>query len=247
MANKTSLGSFIFTALAAAPAFGNSDLTLATQLQARTQQLADAIAPGNRAVWDEATDPALSYISEDGDVYDKKQLLAELQPLPKGLVGSIRVIDYHLERFGSVAFARYIMDESLDYHGQLLKTKFLVSDGWVKRGHDWKLASTHLTVSLNDPKPIELPAAKLADYVGRYTLTNDIHYIVRIDDSTGTPRLTGRRDDGQESELKAEVLDVFFVSKRPRSRKIFFRDQAGLITGFGDRREGNDVLWTRER
>ena len=48
-----------------------------------------------------------------------------------------------------------------------------------------------------------------------------------------------------ESELKAEASDLFFVAGKPRSRKVFYRDTAGTVTGFGDRREGQDIVWRR--
>ncbi|HEX7842382.1 MAG TPA: hypothetical protein VF469_33145 [Kofleriaceae bacterium] len=38
---------------------------------------------------------------------------------------------------------------------------------------------------------------------------------------------------------------MLFVPGQPRSRKIFHRDAAGRITGFADRHEARDVVWTR--
>jgi hypothetical protein len=42
-----------------------------------------------------------------------------------------------------------------------------------------------------------------------------------------------------------EVRDLFFAAGQPRSRRIFMRDTAGNVVGFGDRREGEDVRWQR--
>jgi len=44
---------------------------------------------------------------------------------------------------------------------------------------------------------------------------------------------------------RPEVLDVFFAPGQPRTRRIFQRDGSGLVTGFADRREGEDVRWRR--
>lgn len=96
---------------------------------------------------------------------------------------------------------------------------------------------------LNDPPSIQPPARKLAEYAGRYALTPDIHYSIRLDGN----RLLGRRDGGNEVELKVEVPDVLFVPGSPRSRKVFYRDASGLVTGFGDRREGQDIKWMKTR
>ena len=38
---------------------------------------------------------------------------------------------------------------------------------------------------------------------------------------------------------------MFFVRGRPRTRRIFIRDEDGAITGFVDRREGIDIRWTK--
>jgi hypothetical protein len=39
---------------------------------------------------------------------------------------------------------------------------------------------------------------------------------------------------------------VFFAAGQPRTRRIFVRDAAGRIVGFVDRREGEDVRWTKQ-
>src|SRR4029453_13697933 len=168
---KTHLRNFVTVAalilLAAAPAGAADDPALAAELQAKTQALVDAIAPGDAKTWDAATDPALMFITENNEVLTKDALLKELTPLPKGLVGHIKVTDYKLQRHGDSAVATYIADESLDYHGQLLKTKFRTTDAWQHTPAGWKMVSSMTLSVLNDPPAIQLPAAKLAEYAGR--------------------------------------------------------------------------------
>jgi ketosteroid isomerase-like protein len=236
-----SLSAILFGLAAVAPTGAADEAALAAQLRVRTQALVDAIAPGDKAVWDAATDPALIFVTENNEVLTKAQMLGQLTPLPKGLVGHINVIDYNLQRHGDSAVATYIDDERLDYHGQLIKTKFRVTDSWHQTPAGWRLASEMTNAVLNDPPAMQLPPAKLAEYAGRYELTPDIHYTIRLDGG----RLLGLRDGGNEVELKAEVPDVFFVLGSPRSRKIFYRDASGHVTGFGDRREGQDIKWRR--
>jgi hypothetical protein len=217
------------------------DPALAAALQAKTQQMVDAVAVGDKAVWDAATDPALIYVTENNEIYDKTRLLKEMEPLPAGLVGSIKVTDYRLQRHGDSAVATYIADESLDYHGQHLKTKFRTTDSWRLEGGNWRMVSSMTLAVLGDPPAIALPPSALAAYAGRYDLTPQIHYTVRVD---GT-RLLAHRDDDPEAELKAEAPDLFFVAGKPRSRKVFYRDASGKVTGFGDRREGQDIVWRK--
>ena len=231
---------FAATALAA-PARADDDPALKAELQAKTQALLDAVADGNKGVWDAATDPALIYVTENNEVITKAALLDQTAPLPPGLVGHIRVTDYQLQRYGDSAVATYIADESLDYHGQLIRTKFRTTDTWHSTAAGWKLVASMTLAALDDPPAIALPPAKLAEYAGRYELTPDIHYTVRVDGD----RLLGLRDGGKEVELKAEAADIFFVPGSPRSRKVFYRDSSGRVTGFGDRREGHDIKWRR--
>jgi hypothetical protein len=225
----------------APPAAAADDPALAAQLQAKTQALVDAVAPGDKAPWLAATDPALISVTENNEVLTRDELLKQLAPLPKGLDGHIKVTDYKLQRHGDVAVATYIADETLDYHGQLLKTKFRTTDTWHRTAAGWKMISSMTLPVLGDPPAIQLPAARLADYAGRYELTPDIHYVIRLDGA----RLLGQREGGKEAELKAEAADLFFVPGSPRSRKVFYRDASGKVTGFGDRREGQDIKWKR--
>jgi ketosteroid isomerase-like protein len=226
---------------AAAPAQASTDPALAAQLKAKTQALVDAIATGDKAVWLKTMDPALLFVSEDNEIKTRADLLKELAPLPPGLVGSIKVADYQLRRHGDVAVATYIADETLDYHGQTIKTKFRTTDSWHQAGGKWTMVSSMTLAVLGDPPAIALPSATLADYAGHYQLTPDIRYTVRVDGS----RLLGMHDGRPEAELKAEAADLFFVPGSPRSRKVFFRDAGGHVTGFADRREGNDIVWRR--
>jgi hypothetical protein len=230
-----------FALLLAAPAAAAEDPALAAELKAKTQALADSIAVGGQAAWDQATDPSLLYVNENNEVVPKAELLKQLTPLPPGLVGHIAVTDYRLQRHGDTAVATYIADESLDYHGQLIKTKFRTTDTWRHGPTGWLMVASMTLAVLDDPPAVALPPAKLAEYAGQYELTSDIHYTIRLDGA----RLLGVRDGGKEAELKAEAPDVFFVAGSPRSRKVFYRDAAGRITGFGDRREGHDIKWRR--
>jgi len=227
--------------LAACPAEAARDAPLETLLKAKTQALVDAIAPGDRAKWIATTDPALMFVNENNEVLTRDDLMKQLEPLPKGLVGNIKVTDFQLERHGASAVTTYIADETLDYHGQVLKTKFRTTDAWLREGRDWKMISSMTLAVLGDPPAIKPTAAILKDYAGRYELTPDIHYTVREEQG----RLLGQRDGGKEVELQAEAPDLFFVAGSPRSRKVFYRDPGGRVVGFGDRREGQDIKWKR--
>jgi hypothetical protein len=79
--------------------------------------------------------------------------------------------------------------------------------------------------------------------VGRYSAAPDLTYTIRRDGD----HLVGQIEGRPPTALLAEVRDVFFLSGRLRTRKIFERDKDGKIVGFVDRREGGDLVWKRIR
>lgn len=96
---------------------------------------------------------------------------------------------------------------------------------------------------LQDPPTIALPVAQLCAYNGQYALTAEI--VVSAQCTEGG--LNVSRPDRPTVKYVPELLDVFFVPGQPRTRRIFTRDASGQITGFVDRREGEDVRWVRQR
>lgn len=227
--------------LIAVPCRAASDSSLEAELKAKTQGLLDAIAPGNKAPWVAALDPGLTYVTENNEILTKDQLVKQIEPLPKGVSGNVKVTEFRLERHGNVAVTTYIADEREDYFAQILKTKYRTTDTWQRTGPAWKMISSMTFAVLEDPPSINLPDETLKDYAGRYELTPEIHYTV----SAKSGRLFGQREGGKEVELRVEAPDLFFIAGAPRSRKVFYRDANGKIVGFGDRREGHDVRWTR--
>jgi hypothetical protein len=234
-------GAFAALLLAGSPAAAAPDPTLAQALQSRTQALVDALGQGDKAVWDAALDPGVTIVDDGNHVLTKAQVLGGIGPQPEGQSGQIRVANFQLDREGATAIATYINDESLDYQGQLVRTKYRVLDVWMQRGADWKLVASHSSPIVDEPPVATLPEAVLKQYVGQYELTFDIHY--RVDLVNG--KLIGQRQGGKLVELKPEATDVFFLAGAPRTRRIFQHDPSGAVTGFVDRREGHDIVWKK--
>src|SRR5262245_25405757 len=61
------------------------------RLKRATQELLDAVAPGDVAVWQRYLSEDCVYTDEEGNVKTKQDLLKELKPLPKGYLGSIKM------------------------------------------------------------------------------------------------------------------------------------------------------------
>ncbi len=215
--------------------------TVEAELKRMTNELLDAVGPGNAEVWKKYTHDRLIYVSEANQEMTKAKLLEELQPLPKGLVGDLEVGAFRAELHGNVAVTTYVADERLDYFGQVLESQFRMTDTWLKTAAGWRLIATQVLAILEDPPAIALSREVLCGYSGTYRLTPEIVTKVSCTDDGLASERTGRK----AATFKAEVRDVFFQPGQPRTRRIFQRDEAGAITGFVDRREGLDIRWVK--
>ena len=211
------------------------------QLERATQALADAIAPGERSVWEHYTDPAFVYVTEDNEVKNRNQALDDLKPLPPGYSGWIVVQDFQCIDLGGFAVTTYIMDEHEIVEGHELHARYRESDTWRATAAGWRLVASQVYAVPTDPPRGELPAARLAEYEGLYSLSTQTQETIRRD----SDHLVAERPSRAPRILLPESGDVFFTPGRPRTRRIFTRGPDGAVTGFADRREGTDLVWTR--
>lgn len=227
---------------AAAPAFADpAPAALTAELRANTQSLLDAVAPGNHAPWERLLDPGFLQLDENGTVRNKTELLATLDPLPPGLVGSIHVDSFRAELNGDVAITVHEDQESLDYFGQHLASRFRSFDTWRRTSAGWRLIGQHSAAVLRDPPAVTLSHDELCAYAGTYALTDAIQVTLRCDGN----ELVAERAGRPATHYRPELRDLFFAAGQPRSRRVFLRDAEGRITGFADRREGEDIVWRR--
>jgi hypothetical protein len=232
-------------AIAAAALLGIATAThaqsLDDQLRATTQALLDAVAPGDRSVWDAQLDPDFIHMDETGVVRSREEFLKQLTPLPAGLVGRIQIDTWRLALHGDVAVAVYELQEHLEYHGQLLRSRFRTMDAWQRSEGRWRLISEHTAAVLKDPPAIALSQKQLCEYSGTYSLTPELQTVVRCT----ADGLESTRTGQKPVTYRAEVADVFFVPGQPRTRRIFLRDGNRRVHAFVDRREGEDIRWQR--
>ncbi|HWZ85216.1 MAG TPA: nuclear transport factor 2 family protein [Thermoanaerobaculia bacterium] len=233
-----SLLACILTATAPAPA----NESVPEVLQRQTQELFDAVSTGSAAVWDKYLDADVRVIDESGEVLTKKQLVEGTKPLPEGVSGSIRVTDFGVAVHGNVAVATYVNDENEVFHGHALHCQYRTTDTWMRTENGWRLIGSQILALRTDPPPVALTAALRDQYCGRYALTPAIGYEIRCNGDALEGQQTGRRPES----LRAEAPDVLFVPGRPRYRYVFLRGPDGKVTGFVQRREAWDLVWTRE-
>jgi hypothetical protein len=219
-----------------------TDQTIAV-LRAKDQALLDAIAPGDRKVWEQALASDAVYVDESGTILDRAAFLDQLTPLPVGVSGKLEISNYQARVIGDLATVIHLDDEHETFHGQKLFAQYLTTETWRRDGDDWKLYLIHTYAVLKDPASITLPEKELRQYVGEYSAAPDLKYEIRWDGK----RLVGGKKGNSMKPLDVEVRDVLFLPGQPRIRKIFQRDEKGKITGFVDRRESWDLVWKKEK
>jgi Domain of unknown function (DUF4440) len=211
------------------------------RLRADDQALLDAIAPGDRAVWERLLTKDAIYVDENGTILRRDQFLAELKPLPAGSSGHIDIVQYEATIHGDVALVIHKDDERENYHGIALHADYLMTETWLKEGAEWHLAIVHAYVVAKDPPAIKASVKALGEYEGRYRAAADLGYVIRREGD----HLVGDREGLPPVTLAQESADVFFVPGKPRDRKIFRRDASNNIVDFVDRREGEDLVFVR--
>jgi ketosteroid isomerase-like protein len=225
--------------LCGAPAAAAEDVS--ALLKRQTQELFDAVSNGDARVWDRYLDADAVITDEAGSVTGKKDTVAQVVPLPKGISGTITVTDWHVYPHGNTVVAAYVADEHENFHGQKLHALYRSTTTWLKEAAGWKILAQQTLALRQDPPSVQLADAALNDYVGRYRAAPDLVYEI----TRKGGELNGGVAGGKPSALKMELRDVMFVPGQPRSRKIFTRDAGGRVTGFLSRREERDVVWTR--
>ena len=225
-------------ALFITPALADDRRTISAQMQ----ELADAVAPGNRAVWDKYLDASVIYAEEDDTYKGKAEALEEIKPLPQGLSGSIVVamLSYHEDE--DVAIALFRQKETENYFGQTIHANYLTSTTWRRRANGWKLVAEQVLAEKSDPPAIILSNQQLIQYSGSYRLKGS-ETTLTLSVSDGA--LDAQRSGIKTAVLTAEACDVFFVKGDPRIRKIFQRDATGKVIGFVERREMWDIVWVK--
>ena len=209
-------------------------------LRARTAQLLDAITRGDPSVWEQALDASARVIDENGEVLDRKAMVASVRPLPPGISGAIRPVDFQATVVGDVATTTYVADEDETFHGAQIHARYRMGDTWVRREGTWKLLSSQVLALRTDPPVVPTTAEQRKAYCGRYTL-GDLTYVVRCE----TDGLTGGSPGKPGKPLRFETPDVLFVPGEPRLRYLFQRDASGRVSGFLQRRESWDLAWKR--
>ncbi len=96
------------------------------ELVRRTQELYDAVVPGNQAPWKKYFADDCIFADEKGRVFDKPKLIADITPLPTGYSGTIKIENAQSRIIGNTAILSYDANETETIFGQNLKARYHV-------------------------------------------------------------------------------------------------------------------------
>jgi Domain of unknown function (DUF4440) len=211
-------------------------------IQGTTQSLYDAVARGDRAVWDRVLDSDCQITTEDGAVFDKAKFLEDMHPLPQGFSGQIRVRDLTTRRIGSAVVAHYWLDETENIFGQLLKTGYVETDVYRHAGATWKIVALQLTVVPRDLEPVPVSSKGWPALVGEYRFDDKAtsHYQVSMRDGA----LYGGRDAGTAT-LLIPLAPLVFFQKGSIHIMVFVQDGTGAIIEVRELHKYNEVIMKR--
>ena len=210
------------------------------ELVRRTQQIFDAIVPGDKTPFQEYFADDVMFHDEKGRSMNKAQLLEDISPMPKGYSGSIKVVNAQSVIHGDTAILTYDCDETETIYGQELHARYRETDTWLYRNKDWQIAAAQVLRYYEDPAPGKANPKTYPEYAGRYELAPGVQMVV----STDGQHLFAQRSGRAKQELILESGDLFFV-RGAEGRKLFRRGDDQHVEALIDRRNNEDVTWKK--
>jgi Domain of unknown function (DUF4440) len=211
------------------------------ELVRRTQELYDAIVPGNQAPWKKYFADDCIFADEKGRILDKPKLIADIIPLPAGYSGTIKIENAQSRIIGNTAILSYDADETETIFGQNLKARYHVTDTWLQRNGNWQIIASQAHRYYEDPAIGKIDPKKFADFIGTYELAPGQ---TRLLTAKGENLFVERK--GKKEQLFPETSDLFF-RKGIEGRILFRYDAQGKVDALIDRRNNQDVVWRKTK
>jgi Domain of unknown function (DUF3471). len=211
------------------------------ELIRRTQELYDAIVPGNQAPWKKYFADDCIFADEKGRVFDKQKLIADITPVPAGYSGTIKIENAQSRVIGNTAILSYDVDESETIFGQNLKARYHVTDTWLQRNGEWQIIASQAHRYYEDPAVGKADPKKFTGYVGMYELApGQTRSVFAEGDKLFVER------NGKKEQLLPETSEIFF-RKGVEGRILFRCEATGKIDALIDRRNNEDVIWRKTK
>jgi len=219
----------------------SSDAATEQELTRIAQELMDAVAVGDKAVWQKYVADDLIYTDENWKVLTKKEIVDSMAPLPKGYSGSIRVTNVQSRINGDAAVLSWRALEEENVLGQKLTPTYLVTDTYFRRNGHWQLVATQITVMPSERKVVAVKPEVYQSLAGQYELSPGVVYTITVEAGKLMAQRTGR----EKQEWVPADVNTYFTRGTIRGEKYFVRDESGRVTEMLDRRENNDLVWKK--
>jgi hypothetical protein len=210
------------------------------ELVRNTQEMFDAVVPGNQAPWQKYFADDSMYFDEKGRSMDKAALVKDVSPLPAGYSGSIKLVNPKSKIQGDTAILSYDLNETETIFGQDMTARYHGTDTWMYRNGKWQIVAGQMLRYYEDPAPGKRDVKKYTLFAGTYELATGVTQTVSVRENG----LYAKRGDRPEQELIPEATDIFFI-KEVEGRRLFRSDDGGKITSMIDRRNNEDVVWKK--
>jgi len=210
--------------------------------QTTTQALFDAVAAGDKAVWDRVLDADCMITTEDGEVQNRAKFLEELRPLPRGFSGQIKIRGLTVRRIASAALVHYWIDEVENIFDQQLHTTYVETDMYQRLGASWKIVAMQVTVVPRDLEPIDGSSSGWQSLLGdyRYNEKATSKYQVFVRDGA----LYGGRDPKSATQL-IPLAPLVFYQKGSIHIMVFVPDKNGAVNEVRELHKYNEVRMKR--
>lgn len=212
-----------------------------TELPRIARALLEAVATGDRSVWDRHLADDGVFTDERGMRRTKAELLDILQPLPEGYAGRLEPREVEVRDFGATAVITFRAEERVTLYGQTVADTYFETDTYLLRDGRWQMVASHVQAQVADPPASEVTEAVLDRYAGVYELAPDVRLTLRGDDG----HLIMEREGRPPQHLLPETEHLFFTPGGWDARWIFIPDADGRVTRILARRRGEDLIWTR--
>ncbi len=226
--------------LVALPVFA-AEPDVAALIRRQSQAFSDASASGDATTLARYLDDRVTFMSEDGRIATKKDVVGGAVPSANPRVRNTLVQeDFTIEVYGSTAVTSFTDVSTVDFYGQQAQFRFRSTEVWHEREGRWLMISSQTLQEAKDPPAIVLPATVLDEYAGRYAASDDLVFTVTREGNV----LKFVRGE-QTVLMKPEAKDVFFVPGQPMNRRIMQRDASGAVVGMVNRRQGSDFVFRK--
>jgi hypothetical protein len=229
--------------LLASPALAETDADVQTKLVALTQELMDALIPGNADAWQRILADDAIIIDEFGRIQDKKEAVDSVHPFPKGFSGTIEIRDPSVRVHGDSAVLKGEMYEKEGVFDQNLVVRYIFANTFVRQNGEWKLAAAIDVTLPTEPPKLAVAGLVPGDYPGTYAYGPGRAWSVAAEN--GALYYT-TKPGGPHTALDAIGKDVFMTGGDEHNLAIFRRDVSGRVVEVIERRKFNDLHMKRD-